>query len=88
VNLRKLARGQSCVRCGTNDGTVVLAHYTGPRQHQYGKGKGCKGSDAVGAHLCWGCHGYFDKYESGNTWERSEEFLHFCALTWIRVVTA
>lgn len=84
--IRAAARDQSCVRCGVEDGTVVLAHYTGPRQHAFGKGKGVKGSDAVGAFLCHRCHRHMDEYVDGNTVERSEEFLYLCALTWMRLV--
>lgn len=78
------ANGESCVRCGSM-GTTVLAHYTGLRQHDYGKGKGIKGSDLIAAHLCFSCHTHFDQYLSGNDWERSEEFLHFVSMTIIRL---
>lgn len=81
------ANGETCVRCGA-PGRTALAHYTGLRQHNYGKGKGIKGCDLIGAHLCNGpgsCHEYFDGYLTENNWERSEEFLHCCALTIIRL---
>lgn len=75
--------GRSCVRCGRDDGTVVRAHYTGPRQHAYGKGKGQKGSDHVAADLCLPCHEMFDRYSGDweSKTEASEEFLHLCMLT-------
>jgi len=82
------ANGESCVKCGSV-GATVLAHYSGPRQHDYGKGRSIKGADLIGAHLCNGpgsCHEYFDTYESDNDWERSEEFLHCVAMTIIRLV--
>lgn len=82
--LRKAAEGQSCVRCGST-GTTILAHYSGLRQHDYGKGKAIKGADVAAAHLCHQCHEYFDQYAEGNTWERSEEFLHLCMMTIIRL---
>jgi hypothetical protein len=89
-DLRKFARDQSCVRCGINDGTTVLAHYCGIRQHAYGKGMGVKGNDAVGAHLCRRCHEHFDHYAFTDVgdWRttHSEDFLHCCALTWIRII--
>ena len=47
MNLRELARGQSCIRCGADDGTVVLAHYTGVRREAFGGGFGKKVHDAV-----------------------------------------
>ena len=78
--LRKAANGESCIRCG-RIGATVLAHYCGLRQHDYGKGTGLKGHDAIGADLCNGpgsCHEYFDTYESDNDVERSEEFLPLC----------
>lgn len=61
-----------------------MAHYSGPWQHRFGKGRGIKGDDIAAAELCMRCHKYFDEYESGNTIERSEEFLALCLLTNIR----
>jgi len=88
VNLRKFAKDQSCVACGARDGTVVLAHYFGPRRHSYGGGMSRKGHDAVGAHLCATCHADMDTNlrMKADRWLTSEIFLHYCALTWIRVV--
>lgn len=84
--LRDSARNQACVACGGMDGTVVLAHYFGPRRHSYGGGMSHKGHDAVGALLCAECHKRMDteSRDKDLKWERSEEFLHYCALTWIR----
>ena len=56
VNLRTLARGESCQNCGVQDDSVVLAHYSGIRQHAYGKGRGIKGSDWMAAPQCMTCH--------------------------------
>lgn len=86
--IRKHANGQSCIRCGRNDRTTVLAHYSGPWQHRFGKGRSIKGHDIAAAELCARCHKYFDEYESGNTIERSDEFLAMCLLTNIRRVKA
>lgn len=90
MNLRQLANGESCVRCGAQDGTVVLAHYFGVRRHSYGGGMGHKGHDAVGAYLCSRCHTEMDtaSRDKARKWEHSEEMLHLCALTWIRVIDA
>lgn len=77
----KASRGQSCARCGHEDGTVVGAHYTGLRQHMYGKGKGIKGSDLAVADLCLQCHLYFDRSMKWKSSEGSEEFLHCIMLT-------
>jgi hypothetical protein len=82
--IRQHAKGQACVRCGREDDTIVLAHYSGPWQFRFGKGRGIKGSDVAAAELCMGCHSFFDEYKSGNTVERSEEFLAMCLLTNIR----
>ena len=88
MNLRSLAKDQRCVRCGAKDETVVLAHYFGPRRHAYGGGMSIKGHDAVGAWLCSGCHTYMDTLSKNKDerWWHSEEFLHYCALTWIQLV--
>lgn len=67
--------------------TVVLAHYFGPRRHNYGGGMGIKGHDLVGAHLCAEHHKHMDTLsrDKGAKWERSEEFLHLVMLTIIRL---
>lgn len=84
--LRDSADGEACVACGKRDGTVVLCHYFGPRRHAYGGGMGHKGHDAVAAHLCMTCHKRVDTEgrDKDYKWQASEEFLHYCALTWIR----
>jgi uncharacterized Fe-S cluster-containing radical SAM superfamily protein len=86
VNLRELARGQSCVRCGKDDGTIVLCHYTGVRRGAFGGGLGIKCHDAVGAELCGVCHHWMDtgSRDKDRKWETSEEFLFLVGLTWIR----
>jgi hypothetical protein len=86
--LRALARDQTCVSCGANDGTVVLAHYFGPRRHAYGGGMGIKGHDLVGAHLCERCHRHMDTLSRNKDtrWLHSEEFLHLCMQTILRLV--
>ena len=82
------AKGQSCVRCGKDDGTIVGAHYTGFRQHAYGKGRGIKGSDITIADLCYDCHYYFDNPDEYKSVDRSEEFQHCVLLTIIRRLAA
>ena len=86
--LLDLAKGQSCVACHTYDGTVVPAHYMGPRRHEYGGGMSTKGHSAVVAHLCANCHTEMDSLgrNKAKRWEHSELFLHYCALTWMRLV--
>lgn len=87
MNLRDRAKDQSCVRCGRDDGTVVLAHYTGVRRLAYGGGYGRKVIDIAGAHLCAVCHREMDTLsrDKSRKWEHSEEFLHLCMLTILRL---
>ena len=77
------ANGQVCVRCDVMTGTVVACHYTGLRQHIYGKGRSIKCSDIVTADLCAECHTWMDSPKRKSI-ERSEEFLHLIALTLMR----
>lgn len=86
VSLRDLANGQSCIRCGKDDGTIVLCHYTGVRRGALGGGMGIKVHDAVGAEMCSVCHHWMDtgSRDKERKWECSEEFLFLVALTWIR----
>jgi hypothetical protein len=85
--LRTCAKDQPCVRCKRQDGSVVLAHYTGVRRLDYGGGFGVKVNDLIGAHLCAGCHKHFDQLSrsKASRWEHSEEFLHYCVLTILRL---
>jgi hypothetical protein len=87
MDLRAAARDQSCVRCGREDGTVVLAHYTGARRLALGGGFGIKVHDLAGAHLCSACHAEMDTWsrEKGTKWLHSEEFLYLCVKTAIRL---
>ena len=73
------ANGQACVRCGEQE-TVVAAHYTGLRQHTYGKGRGLKPDDIVTADLCVNCHAWLDSPKRKSI-ERSEEFQHLILMT-------
>lgn len=80
------AEGQSCVRCGREDGTIVAAHYSGIGSAALGKGTGRKPSDAATAHLCRACHGAFDQYETPNDDGRSVAFLLLVVKTWDRLL--
>ena len=64
--LLKLAEGQSCVSCGTCDGTVVSAH------SNQGKGMGIKASDATIMHLCHQCHTEYDQGHQRHRYEKRE----------------
>lgn len=87
MNLRAAAQGQRCIRCNRDDETVVLCHYTGARRLSYGGGFGIKVRDIVGAHMCSRCHLQMDQLsrDKNHKWEHSEEFLHLCMLTILRL---
>ena len=85
------AKGQACVNCGRNDGTVVSAHYTGLRAHQLGKGTGHKPHDLCVADLCRNCHESFDRHtkiSSASGYDKkidmSEQFLFLIIKTLLR----
>ncbi len=80
----KEANGQSCIRCGISDGTIVACHYSGLWSHKLGKGRGIKPHDFCVADLCSSCHNYFDNYVGGNDFERAFEFLMFILQTLAR----
>lgn len=84
--LRRLMTKLPCQRCGNDDGTIVGAHYFGPRRHALGGGMGIKCTDAAMAALCSKCHTHMDSYADGNTVERSEEFLFLIVLTHHRLL--
>jgi len=86
--LLDLAKGQPCIACNVNDGTTVPAHYFGPRRQAYGGGMSTKGHSAVVAHLCARCHSEMDTQSRSKEgkWLHSEIFLHYVALTWMRLI--
>lgn len=79
------AKEMSCIRCG-KEGETRACHYNGPRQHDYGKGRGIKANDLATAEFCHDCDQHFTEGSShwSNKWERSEDFLHYIMLTNIR----
>lgn len=92
VRLKRLtdkAKDMTCIRCGSH-GTTRAAHYNGFRAHAYGKGRGIKCSDLMTAEFCHACDELFSEanyhqWEGGSkSVERSEEFLHWVAMTNIR----
>ncbi len=78
------AKDEGCTRCGNNNGTIVGAHYTGIRQHSYGKGTSQKPHDHAVAYLCSECHKHFDASFRYKSVEESEEFLHCIILSQAR----
>lgn len=79
------AKGEPCIACGADDGTVVAAHYSGMGSHGLGKGTGTKVSDIAAAHLCHRCHTEMDSYAQGNTTERSQVFLMLILKTIVKL---
>lgn len=85
--LTDAACGQSCIRCGADDGTVRACHYNGFRSHSYGKGRGVKCGDIFVADFCQACDDLFSeanyhRWEGGSrSTERSEEFQHWVLKT-------
>lgn len=84
--LTKLANGKDCIRCDSPD--AYACHYNGPRQHDYGKGRGIKANDIATAELCSKCDLRFIEGSTSpdwdTRWDRSEEFQHLIILTNIR----
>jgi len=74
--LLNASNGRPCARCGRQDGTIVRCHYTGFRQHSFGKGRGIKADDHCSADLCKSCHAYFDNPKQHKSIEASEEFMY------------
>ncbi len=56
--LLRLARDQSCVNCGLEDGSIVSAH---SNWSEHGKGMSIKAHDIFSAHLCFRCHSWLDQ---------------------------
>ncbi len=84
--ITKASNGATCINCG-NEG-AYSCHYNGPRQHDYGKGRGIKANDLATAELCSKCDAIFTEgskvQDCENKWERSEAFLHLIMMTNIR----
>ena len=80
------SRGSNCIKCGAPDS--FAAHYNGPRQHSFGKGRGRKAHDIMSAEFCHKCDQEFTEGSTSSRWrdkwERSEEFMFYIGLTNIR----
>jgi len=74
--LTDAARGQPCMNCGADDGTIVAAH---SNQSRHGKGMSIKAHDCFVAFLCHRCHHEIDqgsklsKEERIDLWQRAHE---------------
>lgn len=84
--LTQKSKGKTCIKCQRPN--AYACHYNGPRQHDYGKGRGVKCNDLMTADFCHDCDQEFSEGSTNtrwaNKWERSEEFLHYISLTNIR----
>lgn len=84
--LTKKSHGTICINCEASH--AYSCHYNGPRQHDYGKGRGIKADDMATAELCYDCDQMFTEGSTNNMWankwERSEHFLHLIMKTNIR----
>lgn len=87
--LTDAARHEPCIRCG-KIGETRACHYNGYRAHQYGKGRGIKCDDLMTAEFCQACDDLFSEKNypqwlgGSKSINRSEEFLHWIALSNIR----
>lgn len=80
--LLDLARGQACVMCGCDDGTIVAAH---SNLLEHGKGKSIKAHDSMTAWLCMRCHSELDQGGAMTKAERREYILEAICKTYIRL---
>lgn len=87
------AEHRPCIRYD-REGETRNCHYNGFRQHVYGKGRSIKADDSMTAEFCQACDDLFSeksypKWVGGSkSIERSEEFLHWIAMTNIRRANA
>jgi hypothetical protein len=61
-----MAKGEKCVDCGKEDGTIVSCHYNGIMQHQLGQGTGQKVGDDYTMFLCHEHHTETDQKKFTN----------------------
>lgn len=76
--LTELARDESCIDCGADDGTIVWAH---ANLLEFGKGRSLKCSDAAGMLLCYRCHTELDQGCTMSKEERRNYQLEMIAKT-------
>ena len=81
------SKESTCIKCNAPD--AYSCHYNGPRQHDFGKGRGRKCNDLMTAEFCHTCdqefsEGSADRSRWENRWERSEDFLYWIAMTNLR----
>jgi len=67
ANLQRMANGQSCVACGADDGSTVLAH-----RNEY-KAR-ASGIDVWALELCARCHANYD--QGGATRQEKRDFFN------------
>lgn len=80
--LLDLARGQACVMCGCDDGTIVSAH---SNLLEHGKGRGLKAHDGMISWLCMRCHTELDQGTGMSKQERREFILESICKTYMEM---
>lgn len=79
--LTQSARDETCVHCGTQDGTVVWAH---SNEMAHGKGRSIKAHDLLGLYLCFKCHSWYDTSADARH-EKRAFFREYYPKTMVRV---
>lgn len=85
--ITEASKESTCIQCGGPN--AYSCHYNGPRQHDFGKGRGRKCNDLITAEFCYICDQAFSEGSAvpsrwANKWERSEEFLFWVSMTNLR----
>ena len=80
-SLTQSARGEKCVACCADDGTIVWAH---SNEMAHGKGKGIKAHDLLGLYLCFQCHTWYDTSDASRA-EKRKFFRENYPITMARV---
>lgn len=80
--LRDMARHETCVACGADDGTIVWAHSNLP---EHGKGMSMKATDEMGMFLCFRCHAELDQGNKMTRAERRDFILEMICKTHMRL---
>ena len=73
------AEGAPCMRCGSQDGTVVAAH---SNLQEHGRGFAWKAHDCFCAFLCVRCHRFVDAGKAPRE-EKREAFTKAMHRTWL-----
>ena len=84
--LTQASKGCTCIKCHRPH--AYACHYNGPRQMDFGKGRGIKCDDTATADFCQECDQEFTEGSTNerwsDKWDRSEEFMYWIILSNIR----